>query len=236
MIISEVLPFLYGSKDTNGTVWRFVLSLLRKKGKALAWPDGRCSRSRWIYWESIMCSWLCQACKSTWWSSHPCHRTEARLFSFCHWAKWGSEKPSSLPRVTGLTWGWSWDSKCFLVPSSLHSRHGILSNFIWIPNTNQQNFFFKQMIFSSKASDSTTKILTASERGCCESDNYGFHLFPGSWRRKLTKAMGCLQGAVCNHYLETDGQLCKKKKSYSWYHFSKQLNEQFSKEKKENLI
>ena len=105
MIISEVLPFLYGSKDTNGTVWRFVLSLLRKKGKALAWPDGRCSRSRWIYWESIMCSWLCQACKSTWWSSHPCHRTEARLFSFCHWAKWGSEKPSSLPRVTGLAWG-----------------------------------------------------------------------------------------------------------------------------------
>lgn len=131
--------------------------------------------------------------------------------------------------------GWSWDSKCFLVPSWLRSSHGILSNFIWIPNTNQQNFFFKQMIFSRKASDSTTKILTASERGCCESDNYGFHLFPGSWRRKLTKAMGCLQGAVCNHYLETDGQLCKKN-SYSWYHFSKQLNEQFSKGKKKSHL
>lgn len=72
-------------------------------------------------------------------------------------------------------------------PSSLHSRHGILSNFIWIPNANQQNFFCKQIVFSSKASDSTTKILTASERGCYESDNYGFS--PISWflKERLTE-------------------------------------------------
>lgn len=101
------------------------------------------------------------------------------------------------------------DSKCFLVPSSLHSRHGILSNFIWIPNTNQQNFVNKWS-FQVKPQTQPQKYLLPQKEAVVNL-HYGFHLFPGSWRRKpITKAMGCLQGAVCNHYLETDGQLCKK--------------------------
>ena len=157
-----------------------------------------------------MCPWLCEAFKATGWSFHPHHSTEAKSLSFCSWATWGSEKSSSLPRVAGLVWGGvgirikvSWFQVHYV------AAVGFLVTVFRFQIQTRQNFFFKQMIFSSKASDSTTKILTTSKRCCSETDNYGFHLFPGSWRRKLMKPMNHLQGAVCNHYLETDGQLCK---------------------------
>lgn len=51
------------------------------------------------------------------------------------------------------------------------------------------------------------------------------------------KPLNHLLGAVCDHYFETDGQLCKRKKSLpADIDFPKQLSEQLSKKKKETKL
>lgn len=124
-----------------------------------------------------------------------------------------SEALSNLWRDAGLVWGtvriWikvSW-FQVHYIASPLHSE--ILGNCFQNLTTNLEKLFWIT-VFSIKASGSTAKVLIASKsQCCCETDNCVFHLFHGTWRRKLTKPLTDLQSASLSW---TDDQLCK----YPW--------------------